>query len=116
MTRPGACARERCSRWQYDPPTLAEGVKSKSIGRRNFEVIVADGLVRAIVTVSEAELKEALRIAWTRLKLAIEPTASLTLAAYLTGRVPLGSAEHPTVIVLSGGNFDPITVAGLLAS
>ena len=99
-----------------DPTTLAEGVKSKSIGNRNFEVIVGDALVRDIVTVSEDELKDALRVAWTRLKLAIEPTAALTLAAYLTGRVPSGSAEHPTVIVLSGGNFDPATVAGLLAS
>jgi threonine dehydratase len=99
-----------------DPATLAEGVKSKSIGNRNFEVIVGDALVRDIVTVSEDELKDALRVAWTRLKLAIEPTAALTLAAYRTGRVPSGSAEHPTVIVLSGGNFDPATVAGLLAS
>jgi threonine dehydratase len=97
-----------------DPVTLAEGVKSKSIGLRNFEVIVGDALVRDIVTVSEEELKDALRVAWTRLKFAIEPTAALTLAAYLTGRVPSGSAEHPTVIILSGGNFDPATVAGLL--
>jgi threonine dehydratase len=99
-----------------DPATLAEGVKSKSIGERNFQVIVRDALVRDVVTVSEDELKDALRVAWTRLKLAIEPTAALTLAAYLTGRVPSGSAEHPTVIILSGGNFDPATVAGLLAS
>jgi threonine dehydratase len=96
--------------------TLAEGVKSKSIGRRNFDVIVASALVRDIVTVSEDELTAALRIAWTRLKLAIEPTAALTLAAYLTGRVPSGSPERPTVIVLSGGNFDPATVAGILSS
>lgn len=96
------------------PITLAEGVKSKSIGSRNFEVIIGHGLVRDIVTVSEAELKDALRVAWKRLKLAIEPTAALALAAYLTGRVPAGSAQHPTVIVLSGGNFDPPTVAALL--
>jgi threonine dehydratase len=97
-----------------DPATLAEGVKSKSIGSRNFEVLIGHGLVRDIVTVSEPELKDALRAAWNRLKLAIEPTAALALAAYLTGRVPAGSAEHPTVIVLSGGNFDPATVAALL--
>jgi threonine dehydratase len=97
-----------------DPATLAEGVKSRSIGNRNFEVMVAGGLVRDIVTVSERELEDALRVAWTRLKLAIEPTAALALAAYLTGKVPAGSAEHPTVIVLSGGNFDPATVAALL--
>ncbi len=97
-----------------DPITLAEGVKSKSIGDRNFDVIVAGGLVRDIVTVSESELTDAVRVAWMRLKLAIEPTAALALAAYLTGKVPVGSAEHPTVLVLSGGNFDPATVAALL--
>jgi threonine dehydratase len=97
-----------------DPRTLAEGVKSKSIGDRNFEVMVAGGLVRDIVTVSEHELEDAVRVAWMRLKLAIEPTAALALAAYLTGRVPYGSREHPTVIVLSGGNFDPATIAALL--
>ena len=99
-----------------DPVTLAEGVKSKSIGHRNFEVMVAAGLVSDIVTVSERELENAVRVAWTRLKLAIEPTAALALAAYLTGRVPAGTAEHPTVIVLSGGNFDPATVAALLTA
>jgi threonine dehydratase len=99
-----------------DPTTLAEGVKSKSIGGRNFEVMVAGGLVRDIVTVSEHELEGAVRVAWTKLKLAIEPTAALALAAYLTGRVPAGTAEHPTVIVLSGGNFDPATIAALLVT
>jgi threonine dehydratase len=99
-----------------DPLTIAEGVKSKSIGNRNFEVIVGDALVRDIVTVSEEELENALRVSWTRLKLAIEPTAALALAAYLTGRVPAGSEEHPTVIVLSGGNFDPASVAALLSA
>jgi len=97
-----------------DPVTLAEGVKSKSIGHRNFEVIVGHGLVREVVTVSESELRDALRSAWRTLKLAIEPTAALTLAAYLTGKVPAGTVEHPTVIILSGGNFDPATVAAIL--
>jgi threonine dehydratase len=102
-------------RLDADPVTLAEGVKSKSIGERNFEVIVKEGLVRDIITVSEAELIAALRVAWTKLKLAIEPTGALALAAYLTGRVPAGTAELPTVLVLSGGNFDPATVAALLS-
>ena len=97
-----------------DPATLAEGVKSKSIGDRNFEVIVGHRLVGDIVTVSESELRDALRVAWRRLKLAIEPTAALALAAYLTGKVPAGTAEHPTVLILSGGNFDPATVAAIL--
>jgi threonine dehydratase len=99
-----------------DPQTLAEGVKSKAIGERNFEVIVGGRLVRDIVTVSEDELLQALRVAWTRLKLAVEPTGALALAAYLTGRVPPGSAEHPTVIVISGGNFDSTMMARLLSA
>jgi len=90
-----------------DPETLAEGVKSKSVGERNFGVIVGDALVREIVTVSEDDLTDALRVAWMRLKLAIEPTGALALAAYITGRVPAGTTEHPTVIVLSGGNSIP---------
>lgn len=97
------------------PVTIAEGVKSKSIGDRNFEVMIAGGLVRDIVTVSERELEDAVLVAWMRLKLAIEPTAALALAAYLTGKVPAGSADQPTVIVLSGANFDPATIAALLA-
>jgi threonine dehydratase len=99
-----------------DPTTIAEGVKSKSVGERNFGVIVGDALVSEIVMVSEDELTAALRVAWTRLKLAIEPTGALALAAYLTGRVPAGTPERPTVIVLSGGNFDPATVAALLSA
>ena len=99
-----------------DPTTLAEGVKSKSVGERNFGVIVGDALVTEIVTVSEHDLTDALRVAWTRLKLAIEPTGALALAAYLTGRVPAGTPDRPTVIVLSGGNFDPATVAALLSA
>ncbi len=80
---------------ESDPVTIAEGVKSKSIGDRNFDVIVAAGLVRDIVTVSESELKDAVRVAWTRLKLAIEPTAALALAAYLTGKVPGRQCRTP---------------------
>ena len=91
-------------------------MKSKSVGERNFGVIVGEALVSEIVTVSDDELTDALRVAWTRLKLAIEPTGALALAAYLTGRVPAGTAEHPTVIVLSGGNFDPATVAAILSA
>ena len=49
-------------------------------------------------------------------EIAIEPTGALALAAYLTGRVPAGTVERPTVIVLSGGNFDPATIAALLSA
>src|SRR5207302_1794101 len=73
-----------------DPATLADGVKVKAIGRRNFEVIVTRHLVKDIVTVTEPELRDALRIAWQSLRLTLEPTAALPLAAYLYGKVPRG--------------------------
>jgi threonine dehydratase len=98
-----------------DPVTIADGVKSKQIGDRNYEVIVSRRLVKDIVTVSEDEIAEAVRVAWQTLGLALEPTGALSLAAYLSRRVPPGTSTRPTVLSASGGNFDPATVAGFLA-
>jgi threonine dehydratase len=96
------------------PQTLADGVRTTAIGVRNFEVMVMKHLVDDIVTVSEAEIEDAVVRAWLDLKLAIEPTAALPLAAYLSGKLPdPGSA--PVGLLLSGGNFDPAVVARLLS-
>ena len=96
------------------PQTLADGVRTTAIGVRNFEVMVMKHLVDDIVTVSEAEIEDAVVRAWLDLKLAIEPTAALPLAAYLSGKLPdPGSA--PLGLLLSGGNFDPAVVARLLS-
>ncbi|HYM65983.1 MAG TPA: threonine/serine dehydratase [Patescibacteria group bacterium] len=92
------------------PATLADGVRTMSIGQRNFEVMFAHRLVDEIVTVTEEEIAEGLRVAWTRLHLALEPTGALPLAAYLCGKLPAGR----TGLILSGGNADLRTVAKLL--
>jgi len=55
-------------------------------------------LVDEIVTVSEEEIGSAVRIAWSRLHLALEPTGALALAAYLTGKLPAGR----TGLILTG--------------
>jgi threonine dehydratase len=94
------------------PATLADGVRTTAIGRRNFEVMFANGLVDEIVTVTEDEIAAALRVAWVRLHLALEPTGTLPLAAYLTGRLPAGR----TGLILSGGNANLETVAKLLGT
>jgi threonine dehydratase len=96
------------------PQTLADGVRTTAIGIRNFEVMVLRGLVDDIVTVSEEELEEAVIRAWLGLKLALEPTAALPLAAYLSGKLP-DSGRAPVGLLLSGGNFDPAVVARLLS-
>lgn len=97
------------------PDTLADGVRTTAIGQRNFEVMVVRRLVDQMVTVSEEELKAAVVTSWLRLKLAIEPTAALPLAAYLSHKVETEDGGAVGV-VLSGGNADQAAVARLLNS
>jgi len=98
------------------PDTLADGVRTTHIGQKNFEVIVERRLVDGIVTVSEEEIKEATRQSWTRLKLALEPTGALPLAAYLAGKIPAAQPDQPTALILSGGNANLSVIAELLTS
>jgi threonine dehydratase len=92
------------------PATLADGVRTTSIGTRTFEVMFAKGLVDEVVTVTEEEIAEAVRVAWSRLHLALEPTGALPLAAHLSGKLPAGRAG----LILTGGNANLETVATLL--
>jgi threo-3-hydroxy-L-aspartate ammonia-lyase len=94
------------------PSTLADGVRTTAIGARNFEVMFANRLVDQIVTVTEDEIAHAVRVAWSRVHLALEPTGTLPLAAFLAGKLPVGR----TGLVLSGGNANLQTVATLLSS
>lgn len=95
------------------PKTIADGVRTTSISTRTFEVMFANGLVDEIVTVTEDEIATAVRVAWTRLHIALEPTGALPLAAYLTGKLPAGGL---TGLILSGGNANLETVAKLLGT
>ena len=94
------------------PTTMADGVRTVAIGERNFEVMFTNRLVDEIVTVTEDEIADAVRVAWTRLHLGLEPTGTLPLAAYLAGKLPKGR----TGLVFSGGNADLSTVAKLLGT
>ena len=93
------------------PTTLADGVRTTAVGERNFEVMFKNGLVDEIVTVTEDEIADAVRLAWSRLRLALEPTGCLPLAALLSGKLPKGR----TGLVLSGGNANLQTVATILS-
>ena len=92
------------------PATIADGVRTTSIGARTFETMFANRLVDEIVTVTEDEIASAVRVAWSRLHLALEPTGALPLAAYLVGKLPKGAAG----LILTGGNANLETVATLL--
>ncbi len=92
------------------PATIADGVRTTSIGVRNFETMFANRLVDEIVIVTEEEIASAVRVAWSRLHLALEPTGALPLAAYLSGQLPKARAG----LILTGGNANLETVATLL--
>ena len=107
-------------RLEAAPQTIADGVRTVAIGRRNFEVMVENRLIDDIITVSEREIEAALLTAWTRLKLALEPTGALALAGYLKSHPAGGDGGDrrtgkPTALILTGGNFPPNLVARLLA-
>jgi len=94
------------------PSTVADGVRTTAIGQRNFEVMFANELVDEIVTVTEDEIATGVRVAWTRLRIALEPTGALPLAAFLAGKLPRGRVG----MILSGGNANLETVAKLLGT
>jgi len=94
------------------PATIADGVRTLAIGQRSFEVMVEHRLVEDVVTVSEQEIETAVVAAHERLKLSVEPTGALPLAAYLAGKLP--PVSGPLALLLSGGNADRTQLARIL--
>ena len=82
--------------------TIADGQQVETPGRRTFPVVQAR--VSAITTVSDADIVKAMRFAFERLKLVLEPSGASALAALLRGDV--GAAGLRTGVILSGGNVD----------
>jgi threonine dehydratase len=89
--------------------TLADGLRVRRIGERNFALLRR--YVDEIVTVTEDEIKQAVVLLAERAKLVVEPSGAVTLAAVLAGRVP---GDGPVCAILSGGNIDRALLARLL--
>jgi threonine dehydratase len=86
---------------QTDPRTIADGLRS-SLGVKTFAVLST--LVEAIGTTSEQAIVQAMRLTWDKLKLIIEPSSAVPLAALLERKLPV--AGRRVGIVISGGNVD----------
>jgi threonine dehydratase len=91
--------------------TLADGLRTQSLGSITFECIRR--YVDDIVTVSEAEIREAVRRLALKAKLVAEPSGAVTFAAFLFRREQLPHVDR-TVAVISGGNVAPELLAELL--
>ncbi len=97
-----------------EPKTIADGARTPCLGRLTLSVIRA--LVSDVVTVPDSALVAAMRFAFERLKLVIEPTGTLGLAALMSGRVVAtrGGAPKRVGVIVSGGNVDPAALATLI--
>jgi threonine dehydratase len=84
------------------PRTIADGLQTQAPGDLTFAAVRAHH--GTIVTVSDDDLRAAMRFAFERLKLVIEPSGAAGIAAVLTGKVDL--AGKRAGIVISGGNVD----------
>lgn len=83
------------------PDTIADGLRT-SLGTLTFPIIREH--VRDIVTVSEEAIVRAMRLVWERMKIVVEPSAAVPLAAVLTNREAFPGKRIG--VILSGGNVD----------
>jgi threonine dehydratase len=86
---------------QLAPRTIADGLRT-SLGDLTF-AIISKG-VEDIVTVTEDGIVEAMRLAWSILKIVIEPSSAVPLAALLERRIPIDRKN--VGVILTGGNVD----------
>ncbi|MEU4163478.1 pyridoxal-phosphate dependent enzyme [Actinoplanes sp. NPDC026670] len=93
------------------PRTIADGLANPRPGDLTFAI--NRDLVDGIVVVSDDEMRDAMRFAVDRLKLVLEPSGAVGLAALLTGRISPVPAR--VGVILSGGNVGAARLAELLA-
>jgi threonine dehydratase len=93
--------------------TMADGLRSQSIGPINFEHIRK--YVDAILTVTEDEIKQAMRHLLFSARILAEPSGAVATAAAMFHAAEIG-ASGPTVAVVTGGNVEPQLFSSVLAA
>jgi threonine dehydratase len=86
----------------HDPPTVADGARTPSLGRLTFPLVRR--FVHDMVTVSDEAILSAMRFLWERTKIVVEPTGALAVTALLERVVPLVGTK--VGVIISGGNVD----------
>jgi threonine dehydratase len=93
------------------PDTIADGMTPPFVGA--LPLAIARETVDEIVTVTEAEIVDAMKLLMTRAKLYVEGSGAAATAALLSGKVSARQGER-TVAIVSGGNVDLTRVAALV--
>jgi threo-3-hydroxy-L-aspartate ammonia-lyase len=94
-----------------NPPTIADGTRTPSLGKVTFPLV--QEYVHDMKTVSENAIIEAVKFLFYRMKLVVEPSGALGLAALLSGTV---KSTGSVGVILSGGNMDGQTMKQILES
>lgn len=94
-----------------NPPTIADGTRTTSMGDITFPLVLKH--VDEMKTVSEEAIKEAVRFFYYRMKLVVEPSGALGLAALMSGAV---KTEGAIGVIISGGNIDGKTMSEILCN
>lgn len=96
---------------RIDPPkTIADGMRTQSVGKRNFEIILK--YVDDVVTVSDEQVIETMRFLLERMKVVVEPTGAVAPAAIYHNI--LGLSGKTVCAIISGGNVDPAFLKKIL--
>jgi len=95
----------------HNPPTIADGTRTPCLGKLTFPLVRK--YVDDMQTVSEAAIMEAVRFLFYRMKLVVEPSGALGVAALISGRLP---ARGKIGVIVSGGNIDGPTMTGILSA
>ena len=94
------------------PATVADGMRTQTPGALTFPILQRNA--EDVLTVSEDEIVEAMRLILFRLKMLVEPTGAVAAAAALFGKLPAGVGR--VGVVLSGGNVDAELLAQIVNS
>lgn len=92
------------------PPTLCDALQTPRVSPITFDILQQSS-ARALA-VSDEEVRAAVRWAWERHQLVVEPGGAAALAALIAGKV---DPAEGTVVVLSGGNVDPALHAEIVS-
>jgi threonine dehydratase len=95
----------------HNPPTIADGTRTASLGKLTFPLVL--NYVDDMVTVTENAIMQAVRFLFYRMKIVVEPSGALGIAALLSGAL---KPEGKVGIILSGGNVDATTMIKILKS
>ncbi len=93
------------------PKTICDALQP--LATKEINLAVLHGRSNPGVTVSDDEVRAAVRFAYSHLHLVVEPGGAAALAAALAGKIPLNES---TVLVITGGNVDAASFAGILST